>query len=48
MNQPQEGMVELLKKRDLMPKYGGRNPYVPERQDYMVIQEKKHTLMKNI
>jgi len=39
MDQPQEGMVELLKKRDLMPKYGGRNPYVPERQDYMVIKE---------
>jgi DNA polymerase II small subunit len=39
MNQPQEGMVELLKKRDLMPKYGGRNPYVPEERDYMVIKE---------
>ena len=39
MNQPQEGMIELLKKRDLMPKYGGRNPYVPEEKDYMVIKE---------
>ena len=39
MNRPQDGMVELLKKRDLMPKYGGRNPYVPEGRDYMVIKE---------
>ncbi|MFA5763670.1 MAG: hypothetical protein WC915_02570 [archaeon] len=39
MDKPQEGMVELLKKRDLMPKYGGRNPYVPEKRDYMVIKE---------
>jgi DNA polymerase II small subunit len=39
MTKPQEGMVELLKKRDLMPKYGGKNPYVPEGRDYMVIKE---------
>ena len=39
MNHPQDGMIELLKKRDLMPKYGGRNPYVPEERDYMVIKE---------
>lgn len=39
MSKPQEGMVELLKKRDLMPKYGGKNPYVPEKKDYMVIKE---------
>jgi len=39
MSKPQEGMVELLKKRDLMPKYGGKNPYVPEGKDYMVIKE---------
>ncbi len=39
MNHPQDGMVELLKKRDLMPKYGGKNPYVPEGKDYMVIKE---------
>ncbi|MFA6065029.1 MAG: metallophosphoesterase [archaeon] len=39
MSKPQEGMVELLKKRDLMPKYGGKNPYVPEGRDYMVIKE---------
>jgi DNA polymerase II small subunit len=39
MAKPEEGMVELLKKRDLMPKYGGKNPYVPEGRDYMVIKE---------
>lgn len=39
MTKPQDGMVELLKKRDLMPKYGGKNPYVPEKKDYMVIKE---------
>jgi DNA polymerase II small subunit len=39
MTKPEEGMVELLKKRDLMPKYGGKNPYVPEEKDYMVIKE---------
>ncbi|MEK6958642.1 MAG: metallophosphoesterase [archaeon] len=39
MSKPQDGMVELLKKRDLMPKYGGKNPYVPEKKDYMVIKE---------
>jgi DNA polymerase II small subunit len=39
MDKPQDGMIELLKKRDLMPKYGGRNPYVPEGRDYMVIKE---------
>jgi len=39
MSKPQDGMVELLKKRDLMPKYGGKNPYVPEEKDYMVIKE---------
>ncbi|MDD3083800.1 MAG: hypothetical protein PHP82_02145 [Candidatus ainarchaeum sp.] len=39
MDHPEKGMVELLKKRDLMPSYGGRNPYVPEKKDYMVIKE---------
>ncbi len=39
MDKPQEGMAELLRKRDLMPMYGGRNPYVPEKKDYMVIKE---------
>jgi DNA polymerase II small subunit len=39
MSKPEQAMVELLKKRDLMPKYGGKNPYVPEGKDYMVIKE---------
>lgn len=39
MTKPQDGMIELLKKRDLMPKYGGKNPYVPEGKDYMVVKE---------
>jgi len=39
MSRPVEAMIELLKKRDLMPKYGGKNPYVPENKDYMVIKE---------
>ncbi len=39
MTRPTEAMIELLKKRDLMPKYGGKNPYVPEGRDYMVIKE---------
>jgi DNA polymerase II small subunit len=39
MSKPEEAMVELLKKRDLMPKYGGKNPYVPEGRDYMVVKE---------
>jgi len=39
MTKPEEAMIELLKKRDLMPKYGGKNPYVPEGKDYMVIKE---------
>ncbi|MFA5357799.1 MAG: metallophosphoesterase [archaeon] len=39
MSKPQDGMVELLKKRDLMPHYGGKNPYVPEKKDYMAIKE---------
>ncbi len=39
MTRPTEAMIELLKKRDLMPKYGGKNPYVPENRDYMVIKE---------
>ncbi|MDD4250819.1 MAG: metallophosphoesterase [Candidatus ainarchaeum sp.] len=39
MDHPEMGMVELLKKRDLMPGYGHKNPYVPEKKDYMVIKE---------
>jgi DNA polymerase II small subunit len=36
---PQDATVELLKKRDLMPAYGLRYPYVPEKKDFMVIRE---------
>ncbi len=36
---PQNAMIELLKKRDLMPAYGLRQPYVPEKKDFMVISE---------
>ena len=38
-SKPSEAMVELLKKRDLMPSYGLRHPYVPEKKDFMVIRE---------
>ena len=38
-SRPSEAMVELLKKRDLMPSYGMRHPYVPEKKDFMVIKE---------
>ncbi len=36
---PQEAMVELLKHRHLMPGYGLKQPYVPEKKDFMVIRE---------
>lgn len=39
LSEPQKGMIELLKKRDLMPTYGMRNPYVPEKKDFMLIRE---------
>ncbi|MDD5163555.1 MAG: LAGLIDADG family homing endonuclease [Candidatus ainarchaeum sp.] len=38
-SRPSEAMVELLKKRDLMPSYGMSHPYVPEKKDFMVIKE---------
>jgi DNA polymerase II small subunit len=38
-SKPSEAMVELLKKRDLMPSYGMSHPYVPEKKDFMVIKE---------
>jgi len=37
--EPQKAIIELLKKRDLMPAYGISQPYVPEKKDYMVIRE---------
>ena len=39
LSQPAKGMVELLKKRDLMPAYGTRQPYVPEKKNFMMIRE---------
>ncbi|MCD6478478.1 MAG: DNA-directed DNA polymerase II small subunit [Candidatus Diapherotrites archaeon] len=36
---PQYAIIELLRRRDLMPAYGMKHPYVPERRDYMVIRE---------
>ena len=36
---PQYAIVELLRRRDLMPAYGMKHPYVPEQRDYMVIRE---------
>jgi DNA polymerase II small subunit len=38
-SEPHKGIIELLKRRDLMPSYGLRNPYVPEKKDYMLIRE---------
>lgn len=37
--QPTEAMVEVLKKRDIMSTYGMKQPYVPEKEDYLVIKE---------
>jgi DNA polymerase II small subunit len=36
---PERAMLELLKKRNLMPMYGKSNPYVPERKDYSIIKD---------
>ncbi len=36
---PEKATIELLKKRDLMPAYGLRQPYVPEKKDFMLIRE---------
>ena len=36
---PTMAMTELLKRRNLMPTYGMKNPYVPEKKDYMLIRE---------
>jgi DNA polymerase II small subunit len=38
-SKPSHAMVELLKKRDLMPSYGLKHPYVPEKKDFMVVRE---------
>ncbi len=36
---PQFAIIELLRRRDLMPAYGLKQPYVPEQKDYMIIRE---------
>lgn len=36
---PEKAMVEVLKKRDIMSTYGIKQPYVPEREDFMVIRD---------
>lgn len=37
--EPQRAIIEMLKRRDLMPSYGMRQPYVPEKKDYMLLRE---------
>jgi len=39
MKEPQKAMRELLIRRDLMTCYGMRQPYVPERKDFMLIRD---------
>ncbi len=36
---PEQAMIEALKKRDIMSTYGLKQPYVPEKEDYLVIQD---------
>ena len=36
---PAQAMVEVLKKRDIMSTYGIKQPYVPEKEDFMVVKE---------
>ena len=36
---PSEAMVEVLKRRDIMSTYGIKQPYVPEKEDYLVVKE---------
>ncbi len=37
--EPQKAMAELLRKRDLSTGFGVKQPYVPEKRDFMVIRE---------
>lgn len=39
MKEPQKAMRELLIRRDLMTTYGMRQPYVPEKKDFMLIRD---------
>lgn len=36
---PQDAMIEVLKRRDIMAAYGMKQPYVPEKEDFMVIRQ---------
>jgi DNA polymerase II small subunit len=38
-SRPEKAMVELLRKRHLVPMYGGKVPLSPEDADYMIIDE---------
>ncbi|MFH1751408.1 MAG: metallophosphoesterase [archaeon] len=37
--EPQGAMQDILRRRDLMPCFGLRQPYVPEKKNYLVIKE---------
>jgi len=36
---PEQAMIEVLKKRDIMSTYGIKQPYVPEKEDFLVVKE---------
>ena len=38
-DQPDQAMAQLLKKRHVAPKYGGKNRIAPEERDYLVIED---------
>jgi DNA polymerase II small subunit len=38
-DEPHKAMYQLLKKRHVAPKYGGRNRLAPEKEDHLVIDE---------
>lgn len=38
-SKPQETMIELLKRRDLMSSYGQKRPYVPESKNYLLVRQ---------
>ena len=37
--QPEKAMIEALKKRDIMSTYGMKQPYVPEKEDFLVVKD---------
>jgi len=36
---PEQAMIEALKRRDTMTAYGMKQPYIPEREDFLVIKQ---------